>query len=225
MAIIISIETSTSVCSTAFHENGHLLASKEFYIPQAAASQLALQISELFSETKTSKRDINAVAVSSGPGSYTGLRIGVAMAKGLCYGLDIPMIAIESLAVLAHAVPPEPSVDLLCPMIDARRMEVYCCLYDQSMKAKSPIEAKVIDSSSFIEELSTSKVAFFGDGSAKCRDVITHPNASFIENLYPIARNMGAAAYDRFQKGKFVDVASFEPFYLKEFVAKTKSAR
>jgi tRNA threonylcarbamoyladenosine biosynthesis protein TsaB len=224
MAVILSIETSTSVCSAALHDNGRLLASKELHQPHAAASQLALQVSDLFTETKISKQHVNAVAVSSGPGSYTGLRIGVAMAKGICYGLEAPMIAIESLGVLAAAVPRLMPADLLCPMIDARRMEVYCCLYDRTLKAKTKTEAKVIDSESFHEELKTTRIVFFGDGAAKCRAVITHPNASFIDKLYPSAGNMGLGAFERFQEKKFVDLASFEPFYLKEFVAKTKSA-
>jgi tRNA threonylcarbamoyladenosine biosynthesis protein TsaB len=224
MAIIVSIETSTSVCSAALHENGSLLACKELHIAQAAASQLAVQLSDLFTETKVSKQDISAVAVSSGPGSYTGLRIGAATAKGLCYGLEVPMIKMESLLVLAYGVASPQMWDFLCPMIDARRMEVYCCLYDESLKAKSQTEAKIIDSESFLSQLQTTRIVFFGDGAAKCRQVITHSNASFLENLYPSAKNMGAGAFARFQAKEFVDVAAFEPFYLKEFVAKTKSA-
>jgi len=224
MAVIISIETSTSVCSAALHDSGRLLASKELHMPHAAAAQLAVQLSDLFTETKISKQDISAVAVSSGPGSYTGLRIGAATAKGLCYGLNIPMIAVESLSVLASAVSTLQSGDLLCPMIDARRMEVYCCLYDRSVKAITKTEAKVIDSESFADELKAATIIFFGDGAAKCREVITHPNASFIDKIYPSAANMGMSAFARFQAQKFVDTPSFEPFYLKEFVAKTKSA-
>ncbi len=224
MAVIISIETSTSVCSAALHDNGLLVASKELHVVHAAASQLALQLDDLFTETKISKKSIDAIAVSSGPGSYTGLRIGVATAKGLCYGLDVPLIAIESLSVLAAAVSSDQSGDLLCPMIDARRMEVYCRLYDRSLNARTTTEAKVIDSESFNDELKTSQIIFFGDGASKCREVIRHQNADFIDNLYPSARNMGTIAFERFQKREFVSAASFEPFYLKEFVAKTKSA-
>jgi tRNA threonylcarbamoyladenosine biosynthesis protein TsaB len=224
MAVILSIETSTSVCSAALHDNGRLLASKELHQSHAAASQLALQLGDLLSETKISKQNVSAVAVSSGPGSYTGLRIGVAMAKGLCYGLDVPMIALSSLGVLAAGLPDQAPADLLCPMIDARRMEVYCCLYDRALNAKTATQAKVIDTESFREELKTTRIVFFGDGAAKCRGVISHPNASFIDNLYPSATNMGMGGFERFQKKEFVDLGSFEPFYLKEFVAKTKSA-
>jgi tRNA threonylcarbamoyladenosine biosynthesis protein TsaB len=125
---------------------------------------------------------------------------------------------------LASAVPALREGDLLCPMIDARRMEVYCCLYDRSVKAITKTEAKVIDSESFENELKTARILFFGDGAAKCKEVIKHPNASFIENLYPSAENMGTGAFERLQARQFVDTVSFEPFYLKEFVAKTKSA-
>ncbi|HWA33417.1 MAG TPA: tRNA (adenosine(37)-N6)-threonylcarbamoyltransferase complex dimerization subunit type 1 TsaB [Cyclobacteriaceae bacterium] len=224
MAVIISIETSTSVCSVALHENGGLVAAKELHQRHAAASQLAVQLEDLFSETRIPKRDIAAVAVSSGPGSYTGLRIGVAFAKGLSFGLEIPMIAIESLSVLASAVSSQQPGELLCPMIDARRMEVYCCLYDRALNPASRTQAIVIDSDSFHAELQDRKIIFFGDGAAKCREVITHPNASFLENLYPAAANMGTSAFHRYRTKDFVDVASFEPFYLKEFAAKTKSA-
>jgi tRNA threonylcarbamoyladenosine biosynthesis protein TsaB len=224
MAVILSVETSTSVCSAALHENGRLLGSKEIHVPQSAASQLAVQLSDLLEETRVPKENINAVAVSSGPGSYTGLRIGVATAKGLCFGLKIPLVAINSLMVLAYGIPAQQSGDLLCPMIDARRMEVYCCLLDRSMKVIADTEASIIEKESFSVPLKSHRIVFFGDGSLKCKGVLHHENAIFFDNAYPSAANMGTLAFQKFSAGEFENLALFEPFYLKEFVAKTKSA-
>jgi tRNA threonylcarbamoyladenosine biosynthesis protein TsaB len=223
MAIIVSIDTSTSVCSAALHENGHLIASKELHTPQSAASQLAVQLSDLLAETAIQRKDISGIAVSSGPGSYTGLRIGTATAKGLCFGWNVPLMAIDSLSVLAYAVPSLHVSERFCPMIDARRMEVYCRLFNGSMEAVTKPEARIIDADSFAGELDKGKVLFFGDGSSKCREVLRHPNASFLDDVYPAAANMGARAFQLFQAGQYEDLALFEPFYLKEFVAKTKS--
>ncbi len=224
MAVILSIETSTSVCSAALHNNGELISAKEIHTPHSAASQLAVQIAELFSDNSIEKQQVNAVAVSSGPGSYTGLRIGAATAKGLCFGWNVPLIAIDSLTILSLAVHGVHPSSRLCPMIDARRMEVYCCLQNSALNLISPIEARVIDFESFSVELGAGPIFFFGDGSGKCKQLITHPNAHFIENIFPSAANMGKKAAQMFEAGEFVDVASFEPFYLKEFAAKTKSA-
>jgi tRNA threonylcarbamoyladenosine biosynthesis protein TsaB len=223
MAVILSIETSTAVCSAALHENGNLLAAKELHTAQSAASQLAIQIEELLAVAKISKKPLQAVAVSAGPGSYTGLRIGVATAKGLCFGLNLPLIAIDSLSVLAAGVNDPSGTALLCPMIDARRMEVYCSLFDASMKTLEETQAKIIDENSFLDYLALHSVIFFGDGSAKCRSVIKHPNAIFLDNIYCDARSMGKAAFQKFQTGQFVNLALFEPNYLKNFIAKTKS--
>jgi len=222
MAIILSIETSTSVCSAALHENGKIVEVKELFTPQSAASQLAPLIEDIFSSAKISKQAINAIAVSSGPGSYTGLRIGVATAKGLCYGLDVPLIAIDSLLVLASTVNDIAKTDLLCPMIDARRMEVYCSLFTTSLDAIEPTQAKIIDSESFSEQLSSHSILFFGDGAAKCKSTLNHPNAVFFEDVYLSAKNMGNIAFQKYLGGKFEDMTLFEPNYLKEFIAKTK---
>lgn len=224
MAVILSIETSTTVCSAALHQNGELISAKEIHTPHSAASQLAVQVAELFSDNQIEKQQVDAIAVSSGPGSYTGLRIGVATAKGLCFGLNVPLIALDSLTILSLAVHGVHQPSRLCPMIDARRMEVYCCLQDSALNLISPIEARVIDSESFSAELTAGPIFFFGDGAGKCKPVITHSNAHFIENIFPSAANMGRRVAQMFEARQFVDVASFEPFYLKEFVAKTKSA-
>ncbi|CAN5519531.1 tRNA (adenosine(37)-N6)-threonylcarbamoyltransferase complex dimerization subunit type 1 TsaB [soil metagenome] len=222
MAIILSIETSTSVCSAALHNNGILLALKELHVPQSAASQLALQIEDVFSIAKILKQDLDAVAVSSGPGSYTGLRIGVATAKGLCYGLNVPLFALNSLLILAAAVNETSQTERLCPMIDARRMEVYSCLFDLSLNALEPTKARIIDESSFSDELSVHSISFFGDGASKCKGTIKQANATFLENIYPSAANMGKLAFQKFQTNQREDLTLFEPNYLKEFVAKTK---
>ncbi len=221
MAIILSIETSTSVCSAALHDHGKFIALKELHTPQSAASQLAVQIEQLFSTTGISRSQLNAIAVSAGPGSYTGLRIGVATAKGICFGLDIPLIAIDSLHILASSVTSF-SANLLCPMIDARRMEVYYSLLDSSLKILEKAQAKVIDEHSFSDLLSIDSILFFGDGAMKCREVIRSPNAQFLEKIYPSATNMGTLAFEGFISNQFEELNSFEPNYLKEFKAKTK---
>jgi tRNA threonylcarbamoyladenosine biosynthesis protein TsaB len=224
MAVILSIETSTSVCSAALHENGNLIACKELFTPHSAASQLAVQIQELLQETEIEIHQLAAVAVCSGPGSYTGLRIGTSTAKGICYGLNLPLIAVDSLWALASNVKDTAVTDLLCPMIDARRMEVYCCLLDASFRSFAETHARVIDADSFNEILSHHFVLFFGDGAAKCREIIRHPHAAFADQVYNSAGGMGRLAWQKFVKGEFEDLRLFEPKYLKEFVAKTKLA-
>ena len=222
MDVILSIETSTSVCSAALHEKGNLIAVKEVLTPQSAAAQLAMQVEELFTETNISKHQLKAVAVSSGPGSYTGLRIGVSTSKGICFGLNLPLISIDSLHVLAsHAGLPS-KTDFLCPMIDARRMEVYCSLLDPSFNILEETQAKVIDSDSYASHLELHSILFFGNGAPKCRETLKHPNAFFFDGAYTTAANMGKLAYKKFQALQFEIPGLLEPNYLKDFVAKTK---
>jgi tRNA threonylcarbamoyladenosine biosynthesis protein TsaB len=224
MALILSIETSTTVCSAALHKDGRLVSLQITHEPNSAASQLAVMIDNLLNQSGNP----DAVAVSSGPGSYTGLRIGVATAKGICYGLNIPLISVNSLELMAlevvAAFAQHSTFDiqhsLFCPMIDARRMEVYTMLLDSNMNVVSPIEAKVIDSSSFADKLQGHEILFFGNGAMKCEDTITHPNARFIEGIFPSAEWMGGIAFDLYQAKKFEDVSDFEPLYLKDFIAK-----
>ena len=165
---------------------------------------------------------LDAVAVSCGPGSYTGLRIGVSMAKGVCYGRNIPLIWLPTLEVLCvpvllyHELPEDA---LLCPMIDARRMEVYAAIYDRALNVKRETAADIVDENSYLNFLNEHPVYFFGDGALKCRDKITHPNAHFIEDINPLAKMMFPLAEKAVAKQDFKDVAYFEPFYLKEFVA------
>ena len=221
MAVILSIETSTSVCSAALHENGELIKVKVLHTPQSAASQLSVLIDQLFATTGITRNQLNSIAVSSGPGSYTGLRIGIATAKGICFGLNVPLIAIDSLRVLASSLP-SPSTDFLCPMIDARRMEVYSCLLDPLLNFKDAIQARIIDEQSYADVLAAHSILFFGDGAAKCQPVITSPNAYFLENIYPSAAHMGKLAMERFVSNQWENLNSFEPNYLKEFKVKTK---
>jgi len=163
---------------------------------------------------------LQAIAVSSGPGSYTGLRIGVSQAKGLCYGLGIPLIGIPTPQLMASMMRDRVGEgELLCPMIDARRMEVYATVFDRSLNTIRPTAADIVDENSYADLLDKQSVVFFGDGAAKCRSVITHPNARFIDDIHPLAIGMVPLAEKAFQEGRFQDTAYFEPFYLKEFVA------
>lgn len=220
MPLILSIESSTSVCSAAVHRDGALLQSQLIETPNSAAGQLAVLIDQVIKQSGATISELDAVAVSAGPGSYTGLRIGVATAKGLCYTLNKPLIAINSLEVMAHAVKALVGDGLLCPMIDARRMEVYTMLFDRELKVLEETSAKVIEDGAFGSWLQSNPIAFFGNGSSKCREVIHHPNAVFIDGIIPRAEDMGTLAAARFVKGQFEDVSSYEPFYLKDFVAK-----
>lgn len=221
MACILHIETSTSVCSVAISEDGLAIFSKEDFNGPSHAVSLGVFVDEALSFADSRAIMIDAVAVSCGPGSYTGLRIGVSMAKGICYGRNIPLIALPTLEVLsvpvllAHELPEDA---LICPMIDARRMEVYASVYDRSLKVIRKTAADIVDENSYLEFLNEHPVYFFGDGAAKCREKITHPNAHFIDDIRPLAKLMSPLADKAYAKGDFKDVAYFEPFYLKEFV-------
>ncbi len=220
MAVILSIESSTTVCSAALHSKGELLASAELHIPQSASSKLAIIIRDLFDISGTSKKDIAAIAVSSGPGSYTGLRIGVALAKGMCFSLSVPLISINTLELMAHQVRSNGVQGVLCPMIDARRMEVYCLLMNQHNQIIEPTSATVVDENTFKNQLELGSVYFFGNGSVKCKSPINHPNAVFLDGVSPSAASMGYSAFKKFELSQLENLASFEPLYLKEFLVK-----
>jgi len=223
MAIILSLETASSLCSAALHDNGILIGYQESQAPQSASSQLSVLIKELLGGHNIHPKSLAAVAVSAGPGSYTGLRIGVATAKGLCYALEIPLIAINTLELMAYQVKNSSrglANTLLCPMLDARRMEVYCLLADAELNVLEPTDAKVIDESSYADTLRAQPVLFFGNGADKCRAVIDHPNAKFLEGIRPSASFLGEMANQKYSAGQFENVASFEPHYLKEFMIK-----
>ncbi len=216
MARILLIETSTAVLSVALAENGSVVASRECREPRLQASLTAPLVKEVLDSKGLVARDCDAICVGKGPGSYTGLRVGVSTAKGLAFGAGLPLIAIGSLDILAQA-----AIDgnhTVIPMIDARRMEVYTAVFSPAGEQLSPVEAKIIGPDSFAEYLEKGPVLFIGDGALKCKDVITHPNASFRE-AWPLASNMAALAEAAYNEKRFEDLAYFEPFYLKDFVA------
>ncbi len=218
MAHILSIETATNVCSVALHDDGELLGHQELFVDKSHSGLLTLLIDQLVNHCGLSLKQLAAIAISEGPGSYTGLRIGTSTAKGLCYSLEIPMISVSTLeAMLWSVLPFSDKASLLCPMIDARRMEVYCLLADAKGRVINPTRAEVIDEESFMEVLEHQEIIFFGNGALKCQQVITHSNATFIDHITPNAKNIGTIASDKYLNKEFVDVAYFEPFYLKDF--------
>lgn len=219
MTHLLSIETSTHSFSCALHQEGKLIAEEASVVDQTTASMLAVMIGKLFSKSRIKKTELNAVVIASGPGSYTGLRIGVATAKGICYALDIPLISVETLKLMALQASAFVDEGLLCPMLDARRMEVYCALFDRDLNVIHSTEAKVIDSNSF-SDLLRRPIYFFGEGADKCKEIITHSNAKFISGVKPSAKTLGELGYAKFRKSEFEDLEHFEPFYLKDFVVK-----
>lgn len=223
MSVILQIETSTQVCSVAISRDGDTIALKEQAASNIHAGSLTLFIQEVMSEAGLEFSSLDAVAVSKGPGSYTGLRIGVSTAKGLCYALDVPLIAIDTLQMMsAGFLSHYPQYEgLICPMIDARRMEVFTAVFDAGLNAVRPVEAKIIDGGSYQDLLADQRISFIGDGAGKCEDTLKHQNAVFETLNFNSARHMGKLADEAFQKADFVDVAYFEPFYLKDFVLTT----
>ncbi len=220
MCTILQIETATQSCSAAISKNGQTIALKEMVAQNIHAGSLTLFIDEVMHMAGIQYAALDAVAVSKGPGSYTGLRIGVSTAKGLCFALDKPLIGIDTLKMMADGflkAAPE-YAGLVCPMIDARRLEVYTALFDRGMTMLEPVSAKIIDEGSFGAALDTTVVTFIGDGAAKCTDVIKSDNARFSEVNFNSAANMSALALEAFNSSSFEDVAYFEPFYLKDFV-------
>ena len=222
MSCILHIETSTEVCSVAVSQDGACIYSKEDFEGPSHAVVLGVYVDEALSFINSHAIPLDAVAVSCGPGSYTGLRIGVSMAKGVCYGMGVPLIGLPTPEVMCVPIllrEELPDDALLCPMIDARRMEVYAAVYDRALRVQRPIDADVIDEHSYAEFLAEHPVYFFGNGAAKCREKLTHPNAHFIDGIHPLAKWMFPLAEKAMAREEFKDVAYFEPFYLKEFVA------
>ena len=223
MACILSIETSTDVCSVAMSENGQCIFKQEDHGGPNHAVSLGVYIDEALSFTDNHAIPLGAVAVSCGPGSYTGLRIGVSMAKGVCYGRNVPLLAVPTLEVMCVPVllNHEIEVDaLLCPMIDARRMEVYSAIYDRALKEQRETRADVVDADTYREFLDRRPVYFFGNGAAKCMETINHPNARLIEGIEPLAKYMFPLAERKWVQEEYEDLAYYVPFYLKDFVAK-----
>jgi len=217
LTYILNIETATKNCSVSLSRNGELIAIKELNNGNYShAEVLHSFVNEVVSESGISLSDLSAVAVSKGPGSYTGLRIGVSAAKGLCFALDIPLISINTLASLAHGLTIKSGK--IVSMLDARRMEVYSAVFEKDFIQVRETKAEIIDGDSFLEYLDKGAVYFVGDGAEKCKDVITHDNAVFVEEQFPSAQEMCSLAYDKYKKNDIEDVAYFEPFYLKDFI-------
>lgn len=219
---ILNIETATKNCSVALAKNGETIICKEISeLGYSHAEKLHVFIEEICNESSIQLKDLQAIAVSKGPGSYTGLRIGVSAAKGFCYALDIPLISVDTLAVLAsQAVSNAKENDLIVPMIDARRMEVYSAIFNNKLEKVREIEAQIIDENSFtsIEET----VYFVGDSSEKAKAVLTNSNFIFLDEIvYPSAKDMSTISFQKFLNKDFEDVAYFEPFYLKDFLITT----
>jgi tRNA threonylcarbamoyladenosine biosynthesis protein TsaB len=224
MSLILCIETATTACSVALIKNGALIDIRHSEEKNAHSTILNLLINELLASSGFQFSDLNAVAVSKGPGSYTGLRIGVSTAKGLCYALDIPVMAPDTLVCMAagfvNAHPGLPENALLCPMIDARRMEVFAAVYDVNLKPVIPVDAVIVDEHAFSGLTENRPVYYFGDGAEKCLDTLKQrPDWNFILGFINSASHMASLAANFYESGNFEDVAYFEPFYLKDFVA------
>lgn len=226
MALILNIETATSVLSVSLGKDGDVVNLMEINTQNRHAEKITLFIDELLHKSAVSFDDLDAVAVSEGPGSYTGLRIGVSTAKGICYSKDIPLIAVSTLKAMALSMASVSTLKevnkqnaLFCPMIDARRMEVYAAFFDSGNQQVRKVQADIIGKDSYKDFLEKGKVIFGGDGAAKCKDVIAHENALFLDTIFASAGSMAPVSEKHFHDKNFADVAYFEPFYLKAFKA------
>ena len=225
MSLILCIETGTDICSVGIARDGELMSLRESDQGRDHAKQVAVFVDELLRETGGKPDELDAVAVGMGPGSYTGLRIGVSFAKGLCYGLNIPLLAVGSLEALTDVAIKDYEAGIiqvegwdeafLCPMVDARRMEVYTQIFNSRCEAQSEVSAEIITEDSFSQWRAKGKLVIFGNGAAKCQEML--PDAIYID-VAPSARGLTRIAHQLFEAGKTVDIAYFEPFYLKDFV-------
>ena len=226
MAIILNIEAATNICSVSLSESGENFFNRESHDECSHAQVLAPFVEEAINTADSRAMKIDAVALSCGPGSYTGLRIASSTAKGVCYGRNIPLIAIPTTKIMAVPVlfrDDLPEEALLCPMIDARRNEVYTTIYDRALNTLMETRAEIVTSESFVDYLDKQPVYFFGDGAGKCSTIIDHPNAHFLDkHCHPLAKWMMPLSERAWLDEKFEDIAYFEPFYLKNFIA-TKS--
>ncbi len=227
MSIILSIETATNVCSVSIQRDNELLGLKELFTDKSHSGLLPVLIRDLLYQCGYSVNDLSAVAVSKGPGSYTGLRIGTSAAKGLCYALKIPLISVNTLKAMANGMIKYNIHEyLMCPMLDARRMEVYCLLTDNESRVYEDTQALIMDSDTFTNLISDRNVLIFGPGSEKLKQIEQIPaKAVFIDQIRPSAVQIGHLAYQKFQQGLFEDLAYFEPFYLKEFITRKPKAK
>ena len=218
MALILNLETATTNCSVSLSKNGETIALKEDNDKSYShAERLHVYIDDVLKQANIDSSELDAIAVSKGPGSYTGLRIGVSAAKGLCFALEKPLISIPTLASLSHQVKIDNGI--IVSMLDARRMEVYSAIYDSDYKEIRDTQAQILDATSFKDYLEKGKVYFIGNGVDKTKNLITHSNAIFIEGRLPSAKEMSLLTYIKYKAKNFEDVAYFEPYYLKDFVA------
>ena len=223
MSCILHIETSTNVCSVAVSEDGQCIFCKEDFNGPNHAVVLGSFVDEALSFADSHAIPVDAVAVSSGPGSYTGLRIGVSMAKGICYGHGIKLLSVPTLKLMCVPILLREMIEdaaLLCPMLDARRMEVYAAIFDRSLREIRPTQADIVDENTYKVLLDRQPIYFFGNGAEKCKEVIRHPNARFLADIHPLAKWMMPLAERKMMNGEYEDVAYFVPYYLKDFVAK-----
>jgi len=219
LAILLNIETATKNCSVSLAENENVLTLTELNEGQFShAEKLHTFILTVLKDSAKEMHDIDAIAVSKGPGSYTGLRIGVSAAKGLCFALDKPLISIPTLTLLASSIKAKNN-EFIIPLLDARRMEVYSAIFNSKYEQIRKTKAEIIDSNSFNELLDKGKTYFLGDGAAKCKEIIKHNNAVFLDNYFPSAKEMANLSFTKYQTNNFEDLAYFEPYYLKDFVA------
>jgi tRNA threonylcarbamoyladenosine biosynthesis protein TsaB len=221
MPLILNIETSENICSVALSKNNEIIAIKESSEEHSHSKLITVFIDELFKNSKYKITDLDAVAVTKGPGSYTGLRIGVSTAKGLCYGLNIPLIAIGTLNALANAINKLKITEnyLICPIIDARRMEVYSAIFDKNLNIIEDVSANILTEQSYQNYLNTNKVIFVGSGCEKFNAILNNKNAQFNQNIKPSATNMVELSTKKFENKEFENLAYFEPYYLKDFIA------
>jgi tRNA threonylcarbamoyladenosine biosynthesis protein TsaB len=228
--LILNIETATPVCSVSLAENGKTIALQERNEANIHGSVHTIFVQDVLKQAGKTLQDIDAFAVSMGPGSYTGLRIGVSTVKGFCYALNKPLIGINTLQSLSYGFVQDNKIEaidaksvLYCPMIDARRMEVYTAFFDAECNFVKQTSADIIDENAYAELFKTNTLVFFGDGAAKCKDALQHnASAIFIEDVFPSANNMSLLSYKAYSQNKFEDIAYFEPFYLKDFLITTK---
>lgn len=229
MPLLLALETSTTVCSIALYKDQQLLGASELQIEKSHSSHITVMVAQLLENCGTTLQELSAVAVSGGPGSYTGLRIGTSTAKGLCYSLDIPLLEVSTLYGLAAqviAATPNPERYLFCPMLDARRLEVYTCLLTHELKEVEPIAPVVLDEHTFKEKLERQPIIFFGSGAAKYKEMVnTEANVLFVDGVLPNAKTIGALALPKYEQKQFEDVAYYEPFYLKDvYITSAKKA-
>ncbi|WP_299251972.1 tRNA (adenosine(37)-N6)-threonylcarbamoyltransferase complex dimerization subunit type 1 TsaB [uncultured Cytophaga sp.] len=222
MTHILSIDTSTSICSVALHANGELVAQTETFLDRSHSRNIAHMAEHVLAICEISSNNLDAYAVSAGPGSYTGMRIGSSTAKGFCFALDKPLVSVSSLYSMAAQLQHKSPGLIYVPMIDARRMEVYTATYNAQLEEISKEQALILSDSSFEEQLSIEKVLFGGDGSSKFKEICTNVGAFFATDAYPSAKFMGKIAFEKFEQQKFEDIAYFEPNYIKEFHTNSK---